>query len=231
MTDAADTAVYFVSVNHQQYGPIDRATLMLWLQERRISATDWVWVDSAKDWYPVFIVPDLSALVLHLEEKPRTPPVMPPAAEPAAAVAAPEIGTRVFFHDKQVSDEELVKKRQMLRLALDLPVLYSSRAQEFGETSLFDKTALIDISMLGIAFEAKQYVEPGSLVKAVIEFPTSATKFQASAKVIRCSRSPHDPELYQVGCKYSLLPQGERRKLEKFMEYVVRTHQEKHGHH
>ena len=228
MTEAGDDSLYFVSVHHQQFGPIDRATLMQWLQERRISATDWVWVDKAQDWYPVFIVPELSALVFHLEEKPAGPPAMP-AAEEQQAAAAPAVGTRVFFHDKTVSDEDLLRKRQMLRLALEMPIMYSTRAQEFGETSLFDKTTLIDISALGLAFEAKLYVEPGALVKAVIDFPNSATKFQASAKVLRCSRSPHDPELYQVGCKYSLLPQAEKRKLEKFMEYVERTHREKHG--
>ena len=74
MTEAGDDSLYFVSVHHQQFGPIDRATLMQWLQERRISATDWVWVDKAQDWYPVFIVPELSALVFHLEEKPAGPP-------------------------------------------------------------------------------------------------------------------------------------------------------------
>lgn len=220
---------YYVSVNHQQYGPVDRPTLMQWLQERRISAMDWVWVENARDWYPVFIVPDLSALVLHLDEKPKHPPV-PPAPETPAAQAVPDIGTRVFFHDKQVADAELIKKRKMVRLALNLPILYSTRAQEFGETSLFEPSTLIDISALGIAFESKHYAEPGAIVKIIIEFPTAASKFQASGKVVRCSRSPHDPELYQVGCKYSLLPQAEMRKLEKFFEYTLHKHQREHPH-
>lgn len=210
----------YVSIHRQQYGPIDQATLKQWLAEQRVSATDWVWIEAARDWFPVLLIPELNALLYHFDEKPGAPPV-PPAAEAATEAAAPEIGTRVFFHEKGITDEELLKQRQMMRLAIHLPILYSSSNREFSDLLSFSRSELIDISLMGMAFEVREYYPAGTTLKTFIELPTGH-KFQATIKVVRCHRSPRDPELFNVGGKYSLLPASERRKLEKYIDYVIR---------
>lgn len=210
----------YVSIHRQQYGPIDQATLRQWLAEGRVSATDWVWIEAGRDWFPVLLIPELNALLYHLDEKPSAPPV-PPTAAAATGAAPPEIGTRVFFHEKGVTDEDLVKQRQMMRLAIHLPILYSSSNREFSDLLSFSRSELIDISLMGMAFEVREFYPAGTTLKTFIELPTG-TKFQATIKVVRCHRSPRDPEMYNVGGKYSLLPAAEKRKLEKYIDYVIR---------
>jgi len=227
MTDSAETADHiYVSINRQQYGPIEMETLNQWLQERRIHASDWVWIESAKDWYPVAVVPQLSGLLYRLEEKPTAPPTKAAkvlhATDHTDVQEIPKIGTRVFFHDKQAQDKELLAKREMVRFSVTMNIKYASGRTDFCDINSFKKSKLLDISMYGMAFEVREYYAPGKTVKVVINFDTAPTPFQAIVKVIRCTRSLHDPDYYMLGGGFSHLGGTERIKLEKFIEYTLR---------
>lgn len=52
-------AQWHCSIQGQQYGPIDEATVRQWIAERRLTAGDHVWREGMADWLPLSSVPEL----------------------------------------------------------------------------------------------------------------------------------------------------------------------------
>src|SRR5262245_33395592 len=100
--DSAASVFKVLSSDNLIYGPIDMATLVQWVQERRVQRDTWVHWETANDWVPAGAIDDL---LPEFDALAGVPEEVPPVEVDSPAITIAEL--RSFERFAPYSDEEL----------------------------------------------------------------------------------------------------------------------------
>src|SRR5689334_13430076 len=100
--DSAAAVFKVLSSDNLIYGPIDLATLVQWVQERRVQRDTWVHWETAKDWVTAG---SISALQTEFDALADVPEAAPAAEVTASTISLEEL--RGFERFAPYSNEEL----------------------------------------------------------------------------------------------------------------------------
>lgn len=202
---------YYTSIHGEQFGPLTLDELYGWLDSKRISALNWIWLPDSQDWFLAIMIPGIAEYFYNPGSKPPSPHEKTTSSLPNLNAT-----TLIYSKDNLVpSGTDADDNRKSLRLSTSLNITFCKFMQNLGIASEMEYSGdTIDISNGGCSFISPVLFDLGTTLK--IEFPLIG--IQAMGKVIRCAEvKVANSSEYHLGIKFTKMESDYQQIMDTFI--------------